>query len=236
MKAIILCLFSYLCFLFFELKAAMPMTHVYLAELWLEYNNPSYDNLQKREFILGNLFPDIRYLGNISRNDTHEKGVTLNRIRNAESPFLAGKRLHSYIDEKREILVESLKIYPKLEEVIGNKKQLFTLLKLLEDSLLYDFIQRYEVVKYLTHTSNEELVLADGNDVLKWHLFLSFYFTFSPKTTLNYAVASGKSFFGLTHDNLKVWYDNFEALKRSEFIQGYFRKMVKQFTLDFKQV
>lgn len=75
----ILKLFCFLiCFLFISLEAAAPNTHVYFAQQWIDIHQMPEED--QNAFIIGTLFPDIRYLGTISRDKTHEKGVTPEKI------------------------------------------------------------------------------------------------------------------------------------------------------------
>jgi hypothetical protein len=128
-------LFLLLLFNLVSVDAAAPVTHVLLAEKWIEYKE-HYNKKEKRAFILGTLFPDIRYLGVVTRNKTHEFELTISDLEKKQSPFIKGKRLHAWVDETREALVVKWNIYSKLKS-IKDQKYKATFLKLLEDEILY---------------------------------------------------------------------------------------------------
>ena len=77
---------------------AMQATHIILANK-IYHKFLADKNLA--EFLIGNVFPDIRYIDKIPREQTHFANVTLKDLKNADS-FMAGVKCHSMVDELRE--------------------------------------------------------------------------------------------------------------------------------------
>ena len=82
------------------LHAAGPITHAFLAELFFK-QFPKYDSEEQKAFRLGTLFPDVRYLGTIPREETHFPEMTLEEVLEETNPFLAGMKFHSYVRKER---------------------------------------------------------------------------------------------------------------------------------------
>ncbi|MBI4709371.1 MAG: hypothetical protein HY764_04175, partial [Candidatus Portnoybacteria bacterium] len=84
------------------------ITHLACAQRYLSHN-PRRD---LKKFILGTVFPDIRYLANLERHLTHRKfGANLNLSR--LDSFKAGWKLHIYVDEKWKKIVKADPLYEK---------------------------------------------------------------------------------------------------------------------------
>jgi hypothetical protein len=64
---------------------ATPITHIILTEKIYEEH---FKDCDKKEFVLGTLLPDIRYLDkSISRESTHSYDVTLKAAKSASTCF-----------------------------------------------------------------------------------------------------------------------------------------------------
>src|SRR5690606_28508994 len=81
--------------------AAGPILHAYLGLRWIEKHGSDFSPHEKQAFILGTLFPDIRYLADISREKTHFDVKTLKQVKKGQNAFEQGMRFHSYVDRKR---------------------------------------------------------------------------------------------------------------------------------------
>ena len=79
---------------------ATPITHVVLAAKI--FDNIFKDKI-KKDFFIGSLFPDIRYLKVIDRDKSHFENLKLKDLKNDDS-FLAGVKFHSIVDIARENL------------------------------------------------------------------------------------------------------------------------------------
>src|SRR5689334_19456227 len=80
---------------------AGPIMHVALGEYWLEQVCPQYTEEERKLFLLGSVFPDIRYLAQIDRSQTHKKNVHLRQVKATKSTFEQGILFHCYVDDYR---------------------------------------------------------------------------------------------------------------------------------------
>ena len=80
-----------LIFLFFipAIYAAGPMTHLYLGEEYCKMNRIE-DEGKVRDFLVGTLFPDIRYITHFPREKTHPHVSHLREVQASDSLFEAG--------------------------------------------------------------------------------------------------------------------------------------------------
>ena len=108
-----------LIFIAATLKAAAPLTHLYLTDIWYKASN--IHKVEKDLLLRGSTFPDIRYIANIAREDTHAV-VAYEDILLENDTFKKGCLLHSYIDITREDLVEKCGIYDFIEDIAYGHK------------------------------------------------------------------------------------------------------------------
>ncbi|MFZ2193803.1 MAG: hypothetical protein WAV31_06185 [Candidatus Moraniibacteriota bacterium] len=97
--------------------------------------------INRDEFILGCIFPDIRRIDeNIKRRDTHLKFEPLDLNFSGLTSFEAGWKFHLYCDMRREEILNKYGFYllEKTEELFGQPA------KLLEDELVYDEYNNWE--------------------------------------------------------------------------------------------
>jgi hypothetical protein len=231
MKTVIMIMSSWL--LAVQGFAAGPITHIYLADRWVE-SGATYKNEEMREFIIGNLFPDIRYLGEISREDTHEEGVTLDDIDNSNSPFLAGKRLHAYVDVFREACVEKWGVYNLVREFSHGHNANF--LKLIEDEILYDRIWPEFIIACLDELVEDEVATGVSTDcLLLWHLGLQTYFAQRPSQMLAQLAETGKGLYGMSPQTIAEWSELLPILAQQEELIQYVDDLSLQFNFAFHQ-
>lgn len=107
---------------------ATSITHTVLAKKLYDKLHLTID---ENEFMVGNIFPDIRYLGGISREKTHIENPDFNKIQN-KNAFSAGVLAHSLVDKLVNDFAK-LYIYP----FCNNNEFRAISVKLLEDELLY---------------------------------------------------------------------------------------------------
>jgi hypothetical protein len=167
---------------------ASPISHIIYAKKYFE-KNPS--NINKDEFLLGCLFPDIRRVSeNIKRNDTHfpnEKNIDLrisgksNSINldfNNLTAFQAGWKFHIYCDMKREELLKSKQFYS-----LEGAADIWTLpSKYLEDELVYDQYNNWEkLCLYFNNVPNVDLGLDVPRETFEfWYAILAKYLEKKP--------------------------------------------------------
>lgn len=112
--------------------------------------------INKDEFILGTVFPDIRMIEpSILRRDTHLRFEPLNLDFSGLTSFEAGWKFHLYCDMRREEILNKQKFYEieKADELFGRPA------KLLEDILLYDIYDNWE--KMANYFRNPPRIIPD---------------------------------------------------------------------------
>lgn len=191
---------------FYQLSyAAGPVSHIVLGEEWLAHRAPQYTEDEKKLFLLGTLFPDIRYLGTLKREDTHFKNVTLERVQKEPSAFRQGMLFHSFVDEFREKWVKSHHIENKLKH-ISDYHQRGTFLKLIEDQILYSTMSWGKFCQCLmTIPAEERAYGVDDKTLTEWHTALTFYFAASPSVLLTQIGLFEKDFLNIKAVEIKKW-------------------------------
>lgn len=167
---------------------ATQITHIVIAnKLYTQY----FSHHNKRDFFIGNIFPDIRYVGKIDRDRTHDYTLVFSDILNESNAFHAGVKLHCLADMAREAFVTREGVYT-LFSTLGHK---YTIPKLLEDELFYSKVKDWdEVIAFLDTIIVEELAYGMSQDVIKnWHQNLQHYFATPPsdETRFRHATALG---------------------------------------------
>lgn len=213
--------------------SAGPVTHVFLANEWLD--DISLTSHEKSVFILGTLFPDIRYLGEVSRDETHEEGLTLDDLLNSPSLFSEGMRLHAFIDEMREKLVVQWGIYDLVNEFA--RGHLSTILKLVEDEILYCRILPNEVLDALQITAEEEMQgKVSAGTIQNWHKFLSLYFSKRPSDVLKHLSKTNQGFLNVPPETVKLWAEVVPMLSKKKELTDYVDRLAKSFSEVFNSV
>jgi hypothetical protein len=153
---------------------AAPITHIVLTKKIFHNVLHNYD---KKDFIIGTSFPDIRYLGTIDREKTHFNVNNLEDI-NDENPFFAGMKFHALVDKVREDFLLSRNIYSYCPE----SKYITQSIKFVEDKMLYEKIADWPVYQnYFDNILQEEIESDAGKDtVTQWHNLLKNYFANKP--------------------------------------------------------
>ncbi len=135
------------------------------------------DKVRTQLFWVGTLFPDIKNLGAALKKHTHPDNVTLGSL-TGEDDFETGMRVHSWIDNTREIFLSNKKIKERLRwhPFVPHS------LKLLEDEMLYDRFDDWEIIsKALNRVRDEELKIVNSREkVARWHNVLCEYFSQKP--------------------------------------------------------
>lgn len=169
---------------------ATQITHIatadkLFADLFTQFN--------KKEFYIGTVFPDIRFLGDISRDATHFYDIDLGDVLKEENSFMAGLKFHCLLDLVREDFVEREGIY----SLFTTKARKYTPPKLLEDELFYSKVDNWdEIIGYLdTILPEEESYGVPRQNIEKWHKNLQEYFSQAPsdESRLRHAFGLGIS-------------------------------------------
>ncbi|MCS5710872.1 hypothetical protein [Candidatus Berkiella aquae] len=188
----------------FSLKAAGPAMHVTLGEKWIATFAPEYTEEQKKLFLLGTVFPDIRYLGVIKRTQTHFKGMTLEKVYATDSPFMRGMYFHSFVDEYRDRCVRKTGIEKTITEI--PRSQQGTFLKLIEDQVLHSQYRWPEFKKYLMSIPEDEKKFGlELSALTQWHTALTLYFSTKPSMILQQVGMFEQNILTLDAQTIKSW-------------------------------
>lgn len=176
--------------------------HVVLGERWLAAFGTHYSEQQRKLFLLGTVFPDIRYLGVIKRGKSHFKGVTLKEVYQAPTPFQQGVLFHSFVDEYRNRWIKQ-KI-SKMDKIPKQGRQIF--LKLVEDEILCPQYQWGEFRGFLTTIADQEKAYdIDLAALTQWHAILAIYFSTSPSFILSQFGLFKQEFLTIDAATVKEW-------------------------------
>jgi hypothetical protein len=166
---------------------ATSVTHIVLTA---KIYDKLFSDKNKKEFFVGTLFPDIRYLKVIARNKTHFFDLTISAIQ-AEDSFLAGVKFHSLLDVTREKFITDNDVYSLCPE----SKYITQSLKILEDELFYKHITDWsEYINYFNEVLPTETNFdVTKSDIQRWHTILQNYFQKQPdeQSVTDFILASG---------------------------------------------
>lgn len=217
----------------FTAFAAAPFTHLILAEKFLECSSP-VDERQRRDFLVGNLFPDIRHLGEISREKTHEKGLTLEDIGRSASPFTAGMRLHALVDEVRESFAVRYGIYDWIEE--WGPKYKASLLKLVEDEILCDLKEPHCFPPFFEGVLEEEIAWGSSLSCTEeWHRFCQYYLSQRPREFFLQLANRQLPFFNVPPQIVQLWSEEIPRLAGQETFRKYVHDLMDHFSVLFRE-
>jgi len=200
---------------------AAPITHVFFAE---EFINDKLSPHNQTNFIVGTLFPDIRYYDNMDRQRTHLKKIVFSDLKK-ENSFDAGLKFHSFLDEQRMEFFESREDYPFF---LGPMRAAESSLKFFEDEILYERIKDWPRIKgCLDDILPEELYFSlREQDVRGWHRLLKEYFSQTPTDQSRENLLRGMGFLDDTARQINLHIQQIkseERIKRAvdEFIEGF---------------
>jgi hypothetical protein len=207
-----------------SLYSAACGTHLYFVELWMEKKG-GFDLRERNALIAGTLFPDIRYLGTVSRNKTHERRVTVKKINDSRTFFQKGMRLHVFLDERRNLIVKKWKILEKLVDIEGPKREFF--LKLVEDEILWDQIHPEWAIEALKEPYREAcLQIGSLQTVQAWNLSLQDYFGNRPSVFLKELSDQGKGFASQDVETVAKWAPLVASYAKNKDFINYTQAMI----------
>lgn len=163
--------------------------HVVFAARMLTYLD---DKVGNSSYWTGTLFPDIRHLGVLSRHSTHPESISLDSLV-GKNDFHTGMRVHAWIDATREKFLRDNNVKERLpwHPFVPHA------LKLMEDELLYNRFQDWEMIQRTLNTvDDDELFYVDSKEkIIEWHEILQRYFKQKPtdETRLELSVGIGLS-------------------------------------------
>lgn len=135
------------------------------------------DAVSHSSYWIGTLFPDIYRIGRTSRFPTHPRPVGLSTIIGSND-FITGMRVHSWIDETRELYFREHAVFEKLPW----HPLLPFAFELLEDEILYPHYQDWNLVLRVLSTvhPNEEHMIHNRPHIQAWHALLQNYMRSAP--------------------------------------------------------
>ena len=205
---------------------AAPATHIILA-----LRLPLLPEKNKQEFIIGTSFPDIRYLGVIEREKTHNNQATWKTIQQESSSFKAGMDFHALVDRMREDYMIEHNVYDK----VSKSQRASQILKIFEDTLLYEKIDNWNEIACYFDTIHEEELRFDIKeyDIKRWHKILQDYLRKKPNesqlikfyTHLKYDSKITRSLLGLIRTLANKFNVPMSLNKELQEIQGIFNQL-----------
>lgn len=180
---------------------AATITHFVLAD---KVFGKYFSLLKKDEFFIGNIFPDIRYIGVIKRETTHSDKVLLKNIIKEDS-FDAGRKFHQLADRVEARFADDngiCSLFPHLEYTTQS-------LKLFSDDILYPKVKNWqEYASFFDKILPEEEKFGiKEKDILKWHQMIRKYISKKPnqktRTELIKETIMGSESAPMVNDNIK---------------------------------
>lgn len=222
-----LVLFLVLSFFATASMACAPAMHAYLGEMWLDTHELK-DKLARRDFIIGTLFPDIRYMGHVSRGQTHAKGVTLEQIDKEKSYFKKGMLFHAYVDEQHEKFTNKSKAYQNLPKDIKSSREIF--IELIADEIIFDESWIKPIATDINTVINDEKILGLTElDLYPWHMLLNAYFMDPPSENLQRLTILGRDIKFLKAKTVEIWARRLPEIKKNAYYQQYTKDLIQFF-------
>lgn len=153
-----------------------PATHILVSDKFF----PRYfSHLNRKEFLLGNCFPDIRYPAKINRKRTHFKNVPLSEIQ-SQTSFHAGVLFHTIVDGfwDKHVLGDHSSLFSTLPH---NQGMIHTM-KILQDKYIYSNHNGWGEISGFFENIHPEACTYGANEfiVQGWHSMLAGYLSKPP--------------------------------------------------------
>jgi hypothetical protein len=174
---------------------AAPVGHLYLA---LQILSGPLAHVDRQPFIIGTLFPDIRYSAHLSRHTTHKEHVTWPDILQEHDPFKKGMLFHSFVDEQRSIYL-ARNVHQKM---LPPYPYIYHCIKGAEDLVLIKKIRDKKFIDYLDSVLPQEKTFVKDEAIIReWHSRLKNYFTLgiTPSTMRPFVHDSIPYTYGIQH-------------------------------------
>jgi hypothetical protein len=216
---------------FTSLSASAPGVHYYLAERWLDLSGVSKEE-SRQEFLLGALFPDIRYLEKWPRKKTHESYPSLEMTDSAPTLFEAGMIFHAWVDVMRKFYLDRTKEGGELSFLPHEQQDSF--LKFLDDDVLFSsgfWIRQSQFLKDISPSEKEKASLSS---LKKWHFYLMNYFSVAPSDTLAVLYYCRVNFSRLSNQTLGSWKEELPRLAKEERWHKHLQGLIDEFEQKMK--
>ena len=206
------------------------MTHLFLGEEYCKLRRIE-DEGNKRDFLVGTLFPDIRYIAHFSRQRTHFDVRNLKEVEESSSYFIAGMKFHAWVDKVREAFVVDSGIYEKVDPYANGQKA--TLLKFIEEEII-DYDGR-KWSHFFGSALEEEKAYASEEQIQKWHTIIWGAMQARPSWSLwglSYVKAQA---FGISNETLYQWSYYLPKFGRDPLFQGYVHDLLSYMLREMEQ-
>ncbi|NQY44047.1 MAG: lytic murein transglycosylase, partial [Legionellales bacterium] len=218
----------------FNSFAAGPLSHIVFADLYLKtvYPKKYLQDSQaqnKKMYLIGALFPDIRYLGTLRREETHFWDNDYQNMSLAKG-FVAGMRNHSFIDMFRERFAVVYGIYNYLDDIKPSDQATF--LKLVEDEILFKKYKNYKIndLTLLTSINNSKV---SEQEIQRWYNILNKYFTVGPLRFIQELAKNKLDYFGISTEKLSGWSEKISKYVNDKRFLKYCDKLFAAFEEAF---
>jgi len=211
-----------------SLEASGPVAHVYLAKRFFRHFPSRFSETEQTDFLIGTLFPDIRYTSKLDRHETHYEKMTLEEVLTADSPFVAGVKFHSYVDLVRDQYIR--KHRPAVHKAELETDHFSTYIKLLEDEVLFyagNWSECADSLKYI-HPEESKWEI-DQSALKKWHSLLSLCLQHPPSKVLLLLSISNSSFFGASPELITEWRRLIPPTAKTEEMKYHVESMIDHF-------
>jgi hypothetical protein len=200
---------------------AATITHFVLAD---KVFGEFFSHLKKDEFFIGNIFPDIRYIGAIEKQKTHSDNVSLKNIIKEDS-FNAGAKFHQLTDKVEAKYTEDHDIYSMFTYLEHATQSL----KLFSDEILYPKVENWqEYASFFAKILPQEqkFGIAD-KDILKWHQMVKIYISQKPNQKTRTELIKGTI---MPFESALIVNNNIEEIRK----EGKMEKIIFDFYNNFE--
>ncbi|MEM7175717.1 MAG: hypothetical protein AAF443_07315 [Chlamydiota bacterium] len=213
------------------LFAAAPVMHMWVAEQFCSICNIT-DDTERQALMVGNQFPDIRYISNVSRESTHPSMSKIEDVTTCSSDFFTvGMNLHSWTDRVREDAIDK-EIYKDIAPYANERGA--TMLKFIEDEVLAELYDGTQWRHYFNTILPQELTFTDQTTVSKWHRIIQANLSIRPSWLLwlhSYYDAK----LGLSPAELYLWSYHISEFAQQDRFKDHVRSLLDHLELELQQ-
>lgn len=200
---------------------AAPITHIVLTD---KVFDKFFPDKNRKDFFIGTVFPDIRYLGCIKREEAHLFQVKLEDVQKESNSFMAGFKFHSLVD-----IINTNFIYSGL--FANSYPKYYAAVDFVEEELFYNKINDWnEIIEFFEGTLPEEKefnINIKYTDLKKWHQIIRDNFREAPSDRGRRELARAVSF---SEDIILKILETVKNLKKDEKII----KAIEEFYNNFE--
>jgi hypothetical protein len=153
---------------------ATPITHIVLAD---KVFDKFFPDKNRKDFFIGTVFPDIRYLGCVKREETHLPQISLREVQEEKNSFMAGFKFHSLVD-----IINTKFIYSGL--FTNSYSKYYLAVDFVEDELFYDKVGNWnkiiDLFKNILSEERELNINIKNTDLEKMHQIIQNNFCETP--------------------------------------------------------